>query len=73
MQFDFIKNVDYIFWKKMYFQPRLKYPKVCHTILLKTAGQGPLSGDTVPKKKISAILNLLKFMLFGIEMNFKNS
>lgn len=35
----------------MYFQPRLKYPKVYHTILLKTAGQGPLSGGTVPKKK----------------------
>lgn len=39
------------FEKKMYFQPRLKYPKVYHTILLKTAGQGPLSGGTVPKKK----------------------
>lgn len=58
----------------MYFQPRLKYPKVCHTILLKTERAKVRSLEVqFLKKNISAILNLLKFMLFGIEMNFKNS
>lgn len=37
----------------MYFQPRLKYPKVCHTILLKTerAKVRPLEVQFLKKKK----------------------
>lgn len=73
MQFDFIKTLI-IYFEKDVFSTTFKISQsVSYYFVKDRAGQGPLSGGTVPKKNISAILNLLKFMLFGIEMNFKNS